>query len=382
MRLGVIYPRLPPRVDGVGDHTLLLSSELGHRGHEVTIFHTEGSLEGTNRVSRAPLELKKGPRRRRMMEDLRSMDWVLIQYSPFAYSRYGINPLLVRLVLELARSRSARLGLLLHETYIAPEGSMRQRILSNGQWLQMNLVVSRCHAVAASTEKWISHVSSRAPSKSVMPMASNLPEPRITKGAARRAVNIRDEQLVAVTFGTMAPAHRDRDALADSLRTLQRHAAVALYVGPNGAEFESLAVATGVDYRLASRLNTQQAADILAAADIGLAPFVGGVSPRRGSFLALLQMSLPVITTFGPMTGSALTNAAALGAFRLTSPENFAVETDGMLTDSTLRARTGKAGREYLLANHTWSHVVDHLEQQFAAAHTSDPAIERKAVGG
>src|ERR1700709_1764891 len=38
MRIDLIYPTLPPAIDGIGGHTVLLAAALADRGHEVRIL--------------------------------------------------------------------------------------------------------------------------------------------------------------------------------------------------------------------------------------------------------------------------------------------------------------------------------------------------------
>ena len=93
MRIHIIAAALPPQLDGIGDYTANLAAELAHSatvtvltgaptpdlipGVQVeTAFSADNPRSVWNLVSRVAAD---------------PPDWVLLQYNPFSYGRWGLT---------------------------------------------------------------------------------------------------------------------------------------------------------------------------------------------------------------------------------------------------------------------------------------------------
>ena len=125
LRMTLVASALPPRLDGIGDYTALLSIELAQ-----TSFVLNVGILSSNRTAADPLD---GVTIRGVFDpDIPSSayglldaiieekpDWVVLQYNPFSYGRRGLNLQLPRAMSQIKqRSPRTRLAIMFHETYV------------------------------------------------------------------------------------------------------------------------------------------------------------------------------------------------------------------------------------------------------------------------
>ena len=207
MKIDIAYPRLPPVIDGVGDHTALLAQDLVALGHDVRLL----SCAGADQVPGAavvPLPATGGLRLAKAIESqLRSdADWLVLPYSSFAWGRWGVNPLLPR----IARGRGRRTALLAHEMFAPPMGTRRSAVLSLLQRRQFRSLGGASDVVLFTTRAWLDEYGSWFPGAEcgLMPVGSNLPAPSLPRAEAKRLLGI-DADSVTVGFFGRLDGHRD-----------------------------------------------------------------------------------------------------------------------------------------------------------------------------
>src|SRR5690606_19338588 len=157
----------------------------------------------------------------------------------------------------------------------------------------------------------------------LLPAGSNVEEAGWTREAARAALGLGADTLVAGVFGT---AHYSRllplvRVAADRLRAAQAARGadfLVLYVGPDGAAVRT--ALSGLPVRDLGRLPEEGVSRALTAMDLHLVPCLRGVSARRGSFTPGLQRGLPSVSTLGSQTDRFL--AEADGSAFLLAPED------------------------------------------------------------
>jgi glycosyltransferase involved in cell wall biosynthesis len=103
------------------------------------------------------------------------------------------------------------------------------------------------------------------------------------------------------------------------------------------------------------RLPDGELASWLSAADLFLAPFVDGVSTRRGSMMAALQHAVPVVGTTGRLTDTVLTQATnALLLVPVGRPDLFAEAVVELASAREEAARLGSSGRKLYESSFDW----------------------------
>lgn len=136
---------LEPGKDGVGDYTRRLAQSMVTLGNQVQCIALNDkyvSLSACDAVSKCPLppgatdfirfsSHSPWQIRLQVLEEIINViqpDWISIQYVPYAYSRRGLP---FRFATGLRRfSARSNWHIMFHEIFIAPQGSLRQIIIS------------------------------------------------------------------------------------------------------------------------------------------------------------------------------------------------------------------------------------------------------------
>ena len=136
---------------------------------------------------------------------------------------------------------------------------------------------------------------------------------------------------------------------------------VVLYVGGEEQRIEDAGWAkTFLD---AGSIPAEDASLHLSAMDLYLAPYVDGVSTRRGAFMAGLQHGLPCATTIGEHTDTILREheGAAFLATPTASPELFVEAVLRLHNDKGMRIDIGNGGKELYAKEFTFETVASRL---------------------
>lgn len=363
MRIDILYPQVPPVFDAIGEHNRELATALARQGVSVGLIHASrqepAPIDGVDMLRLSgdlPNALRALPR----VVAGREPDWLITAYNPFSYGSHGLS-LELPIMLRRLRKQVPRTALALyaHETLV-PCRTPRLLVLSLLQRVQLRAVAAPQDLVLMSTVAWADRFRSWWPGTPTghIPIGSNLPTSRLPRDEARRRLGIGPVGLVVTVFGGLGH-DRDLSLVSAALDRLADQSTTLLYLGSDGPVAERLAAQAGVRIVNLGRAERFAAADALVAADIGLALFIGGVSARRGSFLALLQQGVPTVATHGPLTGAALSGAAADGCFEIcTATPDDVANGVARLADSQTRAHVGARGRTYYERRHSWSEIA------------------------
>ncbi len=311
MRIDLMFPVLPPALDGIGDYTARLAGALAAEGASVRIWtaQPDAALIPGVEIVRA----FRYPPRRGVWELPAALaadppDWLIVQFNQFSYGRWGLNPLLVP-VLRMARRRcpSMRLAVMFHEDFVPPT-TWKNRVFRLWQIPQFRALGRLADVVAFSIQPWVARYRSWFPQAHVVhwPVGSNIPDVGCSREEARRRLGLDPETFVVGVFGTIG-AGRLVDYIRAAVEHLDRAGVrfVVVYVGPHGRQLRARLPA-GVSLRDAGALPGEVVSVHLSAMDLLLAPFVDGASTRRGSMLAGLQHGVAVLSTDGPLTDAML----------------------------------------------------------------------------
>ncbi len=356
MRLDLVFPRLPPAHDAIGEHTALLASALAGKA-DVRILAAVGSraeVPGVTVREAYDVETPEGVQGLLDLEDL--PDWLVVQYNPFSWGRWGFNPHLVRVLRALKRRRPAlRLALIVHETAPPP---IRWQLALMNVWQRPQLwrLGRLADLVFFTIEPWMGVYGRyfRGTPVAHLPVGSNIPDAVVGRRIARARLGL-EEAFVVGLFGT---AHHSR--LLSHVRAAvaaihaRRPGTRVVYIGPDGvAVRERLA---GLPVHDAGRLPGEDVALHFAAMDLYLAPFRYGVSTRRGSFMVALQHGIPSVSTMGWHTGPLLRQHDG-HAFLLAQEQDeaaFVGRALSLVDDEGQRARLGKAARDLYTTHFDW----------------------------
>lgn len=383
MKVFLAFPVLPPAFDGIGDYTARLAEAM--RGHcEVGVLTgPDADLEGVKTWGKVlPAAPDRLDRFERVLEQERP-DWLVLQYNPFSYGRWGFNPWLpVALRRIRRRLPGMRLAIMVHEPFM-PFENVRWALMSLWQRWQFWMLGRAADAVFLSIAPWADRFRSWFPEIPVqhLPVGCNIPDVGADRAEVRRAYGFSDDDLVVGFFGSGRPA-RLLPFVRASVEALGRGGLTptVLYVGSDSERVgEAL---RGLPVVEAGALPPAEVSRAFAAMDLYLAPFRKGVSSRRGSFMGGLQHGLATVTTVGTQTDPFL-RAAAPGAFR-TAPDDdraaYVREVWALAGDEAARSRVAAAGREFFSRHFAWSLIAESMLDTLRSVEAQPPRTERPAA--
>jgi len=353
MRVQIVFPTLPPATDGIGDYTARLAAELAGGGDEVAVLtgrdERGGAADPIPGVAVLPLFSRDTRSSVRAVVDHVARtrpDWLLLQYNPFSYGRWGLN-LSVPAVLEAVRRGAAgtRVAVMVHEAYV-PIDRPKFAVMAAWQRWQFRRIGRSAHVLLLSMARFVDDFAGRFPQARLVhsPVGSNLPRAPVDPATARAALGIEPDACVLGMFGT---AHGSRlfDWVAASARRLTESGrrVVVVYTG-TGPDHTRNQLA-GLHVIADGPLPAPAASARLAASDVYVAPFVDGVSSRRGSFIAGLSHGLATVSTVGYNTDPFLRQSAgdAFLAADLGDREGFVRHVSELAADAGRRRRLGDA---------------------------------------
>jgi glycosyltransferase involved in cell wall biosynthesis len=238
--------------------------------------------------------------------------WVLLQYTPLAWSRRGF-PIHAPNTVASLRGKGLHVGVVFHDFRPFDGTRMIDRFRHQYQLhvLWRLYQVADCAIFTAPPEKipWLP----RAHDKAVfIPAGANCPEPT---GAFQRAGKIRTVAVFCVTGGW-----RMTKEVSDIGYVLKRARDVAgplrLVVFGRGSQEADPAIraefaATDIDVQTLGLLSPEEVSRTLAGSDVLL--FVRGeISSRRSSAIAGIACGLPIVAYQGPETGWPVTEAGLI----------------------------------------------------------------------
>jgi glycosyltransferase involved in cell wall biosynthesis len=380
MTIDLIFPRLPPALDGIGDHTARLAGALATQGSSVRVLTAQEDADPVPGVTveRGAFGIAPPYEVRGLRAAVRRdpPDVLVLQYNPFSYGRWGFNPWLPEVMRTLQREHPRlRLVVMMHEPFV-PVTDWKFALMTIWQRWQFWRLGRTADLLLCSIDAWVTRFRPWFPDTPVrhLPVGSNMPDAGISREEARRRLGIDDGAFVAGVFGSV---HGSRllEYVRRAAGALQQRTDgfVLLYVGPGG---ETMRAAMGASLPLidAGALPGKDVSVHLSAMDVYLAPFRHGVSTRRGSFMAGLQHGLPTVSTRGPHTDRLLIEED--GRACMLAPDD---DADAFrrcvlkVTDDARRTRLGEAAQNLFDAHFTWERIAEKfmasLKQDVSRAH-------------
>ena len=363
LKIHIIAAALPPLLDGIGDYTACLAAELA-KSATVTILTGVPSPTPIPGVRIETVFSADNPASIKGIVDFvktNPPDWVLLQYNPFSYGRWGLNLHLPEAMRRLRRvAPGIKLAVMVHEPFV-PIITPQFAVMATWQRWQLWRLGTSADLVFFSIDPWAQRFQKWFPSKPVvhLPVGSNIPRVPITRTEARTRLGITDETVVLGLFGT-ATSGRMLDRVQASLAALRSAGipSLLLYIGPHKA---AICAALGSENILADGpFPAEEVSRRLSAIDICLAAYIDGVSTRRGAFMAALQHGLATVATRGPLTDNLLEHEDGQSFLLadVNAPEQFQAEVLRLAKDSALRNQIGQAGQRLYMKEFAWASVV------------------------
>ena len=379
MNITLIAAALPPQLDGIGDYTAQLAKELARATCVSVLTCTEQPHTPLPDVKIVPAFDPIKPETCARLPALiqsEAPDWVVLQYQPFAYGKWGLNLYLPRALAQLKKqSPRTRFALMVHEPFV-PIESWKRAIMTTWQRWQLWRLGQSADIVFFSIDPWAQRFRKWFPGKPTLhlPVGSSIPAVAISAQEARARLGIVAETLVLGFFGTVH-ASRLLDYVYDAAAAIRDSGQQVrvLYMGPHG---HAVRQAMGDIPLLAEGpLEAEEISRRFAALDIYLAAFDDGISTRRTSLMTALQHGVATVGTWGERTDTLLKQEDG-SAFLLSeahSSSEFCAHAVRLAQNPDLRRQIGAQGQRLYEAQFAWPQIAKRMLAAFTA-HDSVPA--------
>lgn len=366
MKVHLAFPVLPPVLDGIGDYTCRLAGCLAKLS-EVTILTGQGEFDPIPGVrveqgfsTNSPLDLRQlGDR---IIQN--APDWLIVQYNPFSYGRWGFNPALPTTIQRLRKTApGTRIALMVHEPFM-PVESLQMAVMTTWQRWQLWRLGHAADLIFFSIEPWVQRFRTWFAEKPVfhLPVSSNIPRIPITQAEARRKLGIDENTFVVGVFGGAHPSRLLTfvKSASDAVKDL-RESMCLLYIGPAGKRVRE--VLGDIRVLDAGPLSPEEVSKHFAAMDLYLVPFRKGVSTRRGSFMVGLQHGIATISTYGIQTDAELYKQRG-NAYLLSADDDeagFKQNVLELVQETRRRNQIAAKGQELFDTQFTWDCITRSL---------------------
>ncbi|BDZ62719.1 hypothetical protein GCM10025873_25100 [Demequina sediminis] len=219
----------------------------------------------------------------------------------------------------------------MHETYTMPT-----RAGTAAMWTyqrpQARGLVRNASQVFHSCDGGLSRLGKLNRASSVVPVPSNIVRVATDPASERLRWGIDQDAFVVGTFGHITEPRLLQ--LVPMLRAISEIRPITLaYVGKDVAMADRLRPEVRGRLVTFERPSPADVSRLLSTFDLALAPFIDGVSARRGSFAALVDHGVPTVTNRGANTDRFLVDLAKMGLFEL-STNDLLAETAARLAAS------------------------------------------------
>jgi len=331
----VVSPSRQGDFDGIGDYSDRLSQALS--------------------ITRPTARVTMGPELRALPAS--DVSAVLLQYYPRAF--VGAHGRAVRQWLRTMRAAGVPVVVTMHELWPPHARSLRRIGARAVMRYTAGRVIARSSEVVCTQDHSVSELLRagliRPPRCTVIPVGSNI------ERVDTAPLPARSMQTVTM-FGQPAAMHDPTlTALAGwleqqrgmvTLRWLSRSAAEAQqrWIGDLGLSTAHIEFFGGLAIPAASA--------VLASADLAVAPYVDGVSTRRGTLVAQLQHGRPIVGTDGVSTGALLHHQPAIALIPVGSSGAFVQTVERLLGEPAARSAMGEAAAALFDAEFSWPKIA------------------------
>jgi len=369
MQIDLVYPTLPPSLDGIGDYTSHLARTLSEKQGNVRILTSQKPFTPMAEVDVVPSFSTDSRRGILSLYDAvaaRPPEWLVVQFEQFSYGRWGLNPYLPLVLRRIKQAiPETRIALMAHEDFVSATESPQFAIMSLWQRPQFWALGHLADHIFLSIEAWARRYRRWFPDTPVnhLPVGSNIPRVGRNATEARRQFDLPEDAFIVGMFGGAHPS-RQLDRISVALRALHRlHPTVcALYVGAEGSAFRQI-LPDAVSFYDLGPLPAEDVSAAFETMDLYLAPFQDGVSTRRGSFLVGLQHEIPTLSTYGRETDDLLldVNEEAFILVPWADPAAYCAAAERLVLSPNKRAEMGKQGKAFFDRTFSWSRIANQL---------------------
>ncbi len=309
MKLAFISPHFPPHKGGVSDFSKSIIQHFLEQGHEVLLITKAGPSLGHRSLEYLTLDKEWGGReylemRKKIMKF--GAENVHIQWTPLSFGpkTYGFAPALLFFLFKLKTPKS----LFVHESHYPVQLNLRGLLIGGTHFIQFLILNIFCQKLIFSHRGtylfWSNILRFKRNDLSTIPVGSNIPclikkkERDIKRSDEKRRKKI-------VYFGGNHPTNL-LGFVRKSLEFLIKKGEVNFELIVLGVNRENAKLFSSlksiIPVSIMGHLDEESISKILLHSDLFLAPFLDGVSTRRGTIMAALEHECTIVSTRGHST--------------------------------------------------------------------------------
>jgi len=305
------------------------------------------------------------------LEELSQFDRLILQYTPYLWSQniFRLSPGLLFRVFKIKTRLKTPIDLVAHEIHYPISFSLRGVFLGYGQWLQFLALAYFSDRVfftyRAAFEKLVGKGGRWLKSKGmILPVGSNIP-----RLSSSPVLPFSESDFILLHFGGNHPTHFLNWTVTAFLEAKRLNPRARLvWVGVSEIEKDKILKILGFEGFLGEEilgtgfLSEEQVSGWLKRADIVLAPFMDGVSTRRGSVMAALSHARPVVTTRGWATDPLIPWSDFLVLTEVDgdqAKEQYVESVRELIQEGAQREKLGRSGEEAYSKYFSWSVIVN-----------------------
>lgn len=283
--------------------------------------------------------------------------WVLLQYNPLSYGRWGFAPRLIDRAIAIRRQTGVPFVVLVHEPWVDVL-DWRSALMSGYHRAQLWSLLAVADRVIATTERIANllgkHAVHLAVGANVMPTAATAAEARMRLGLG--------DALVVSLFGRGHPTRALDYAEEALVRLYALQEGLDLVVLNLGDLAPLFPVPHGIEVRNTGRLERDDLSLALRATDLLLLPLSDGVSTRRTTLMAGLAHGIPIVGLDGRNTDRILReHPEALVLTPMGDHGAFADAVAELSLNRPRRRALGEAGRRLYLDEFDWPVLAERV---------------------
>lgn len=343
-------------VDAIDEYSRRLVKALCERGNPA--LYRPSGLPGAPRLGARP-------------------SWVLVQYQPFSYGRWGVAPQLVGKAFAFRRRFAAPFAVMVHESWVATH-DWKSALMGGYQRAQLRALSQIATVLMATTQDLARELG---PGSVHVPVGSNITPVEATYRSARDSLAIGDELVIAL-FGRDSPARaldHARGAI-DAIAALRDPSDIrVLNLGADAPLLE-----TQHTTRILSpgKMSDERLSLHLSASDLMLLPFTDGLSTRRTTLMAALAHGLPVLGLRSPATDDVLLrHDDVLTLTPVGDPAAYARAATDLVSDRDRLREFGEGSRRIYEEHFDWPHVARRVMSAIDNALPSEPGSRQIGTG-
>jgi glycosyltransferase involved in cell wall biosynthesis len=359
LKFTIITRYYHPTPDGIGHHSGYLNQYLIEAGHAVQIIYDDGiiSLE----EQEIGIIINKIKRHK--------SDWVIFQYNGYSYNRFGAPSWLTKLYKRIHHHTTAKLCLIVHETFIRREESLKLKIYRFLQKRTLRLASKYADLILTTTHLYQQQLKKMGRNSEVFFTPSNF-----ENYVQALESPVPNTKLRIGTFG-----NRDPSFLLQIIVGLQAKGLVCdfefigNYQPKYIKEIKSLTKKTlNIQISRSGKLTDNNIVQHLARLDafILLEPVRpdggGGLNTKSGASATALCMGIPIFSTYGDFTAGKV--FVEDGNYIRLDPENVVHATHTIfdtLNDKIKLAHVGASGKMLYDTSFSWQEYTKRLLNEF-----------------